>query len=156
MSLSAYRIYFLGIEVYKSKIDKNPNYINKLFQSRNIPYDLRDRNKYDQSIFNTIKYGFKSFSYYGASLWNKLPVSIKESDSLYIFKNKLKDWCRTDACKKLEICWNVWWSHWGCHYCLCDHYADQFWVLHVHLIRGMILPNVFCHDLIPLSCWALP
>ena len=104
LSLSAYRIYFLGVEVFKSKRNMNPAYINQLFHSRNIPYQLRDRNKYDQSTFNTIKYGFKSFSYYGASLWNKLPVCIKESENLYIFKNKLKDWCRTEACAKLEIC----------------------------------------------------
>ena len=104
LSLSAYRLYFLGIEVYKSKTNQSPNYIQDLFQSRNIPYRLRDCNKYGQSRFKTMKYGFRSFSYYGAKLWNQLPVSIKESDNLNIFKNRMKIWCRTDAGKKLEIC----------------------------------------------------
>ena len=104
LSLSAYRLYFLAIEVYKSNNNTNPDYINKLFHSRNIPYALRDCSKYNQTKFNTMKYGFKSFSYYGARLWNNMPVHIKESENIHIFKRRMKDWCQTADCKLLEIC----------------------------------------------------
>ena len=51
-----------------------------------------------------MKYGYRSFAYYGAKLWNSLPVEIKKSPNLYIFKQNVNIWCRTDAAKKLEIC----------------------------------------------------
>ena len=104
LSLSAYRLYFLGIEMYKCKKNVNPSHINSLFSKRYFNYALRDCNKFDQSIFNTIKFGYKSFSYYGAKLWNELPLGVKESNTLSNFKRSMKQWCRTDACNRLIIC----------------------------------------------------
>ena len=104
LSLSSYRLYFLGIEVFKSKMKMNPTYINNLFEERTLSYNLRDSNKFKQSRFNTIKYGFKSFSYYGPKLWNELPIDIKESENLQVFKTRLKKWCYTADSKRLEIC----------------------------------------------------
>ena len=101
LSLSSYRMYFLGIEVFKSKHQKSPEHIQKLFQSKHLTHNLRDCSKFIQTDFNTKTYGFKSFSYYGAKLWNSLPICVKKSKNVDIFK----EWCHSDDCKKLEICW---------------------------------------------------
>ena len=88
LSLSSYRIYFLGIEMYKSKYAKSPDYIKELHNSRTLHYGLRDGNKLIQSSYNTKKYGFRSFSYYGSKLWNSIPVNVKEAESLDILKQE--------------------------------------------------------------------
>ena len=64
---------------------------------------MRDKSILKQDRFNTVKFGFKSFQYYGSKLWNHLPNDIKNSSDLFIFKDKLTKWCFTDQCRKLEI-----------------------------------------------------
>ncbi len=52
-------------EVFKSLNNLNPNFMNKMFQVKDITYDLRDSNILCQPKFNKITYGKKTFSYYG-------------------------------------------------------------------------------------------
>ena len=40
---------------------------------------------------NTTQYGLRSIHYLGVRIWNSLPIEIRESPSLSIFKTKLKD-----------------------------------------------------------------
>ena len=49
-----------------------------------------------------VMFGFKSFRYFGAKLWNVLPADIKQSESLFIFKARITKWCYSDAAKALE------------------------------------------------------
>ena len=77
--------------------------LKDLFKNRVTHSGLRDNNKLVQSKFNTIKYGFRSFQYYGAKVWNALPINVKEASSLHSFKTNMKEWCKSDACKNLEI-----------------------------------------------------
>ncbi len=42
----------------------NSNFMNKIFQVKDITYDLRDSNIFCQPKFNRITYGKKTFSYY--------------------------------------------------------------------------------------------
>ncbi len=66
--------------------------MNKMFQVKDITYDLRDSNILCQRKFNNITYGKKTFSYYGTHIWNSLPNNIKESTSLNNYKTILKVW----------------------------------------------------------------
>ena len=104
LSLSMYRLRFLVIEVFKCVTNNNPKYLNALFDKKTSHYELRNTDLLNQDKFSTMKYGYRSFAYYGAKLWNSLPVEIKKSPNLYIFKQNVNIWCRTDAAKKLEIC----------------------------------------------------
>ena len=63
LSLSAFRIRYLGIEMYKCVHDLNPPYLNELFVSKDTRYNLRDSNRLQQPEFQTVRYGFKSFHY---------------------------------------------------------------------------------------------
>ena len=95
LSLSLYRIYFLAIEVYKCIKGVNLSYINDLFKKKcSIGYNLRDSDLLVQPKFNAYTYGYKSFSYLGAKLWNALPSNVKLCDSLPCFKRELKSWCQ--------------------------------------------------------------
>ena len=93
---------FLGIEMYKCIKETNTTYLNDLFCEQTSDYQLRDSSRLIQPKFNTFKFGFKSFRYFGAKLWNVLPVDIKQSESLFIFKTRITKWCYSDAAMALE------------------------------------------------------
>ncbi len=68
----------IASEVFKSLNNLNPNFINKMFQVKDITYDLRDSNILFQPKFNKITYEKNTFSYYGTHIWNSLPNNIKQ------------------------------------------------------------------------------
>ena len=93
----------MAIEMYKCNNSLAPSYLCDLFKSRDSSYNLRDPYKLIQPEFNTIKFGYKSFTYYGSKLWNSLPPDIKGSCSLSIFKKRISKWCHSTNCDKLVI-----------------------------------------------------
>ena len=103
LPLSLLRLRFLAIEMYKCVYKLNPQYMSDLFHERRLRYNLRNSNLLTQHRFTTKKYGFRSFIYYGAKLWNALPVDLKQIDQLHIFKQRLTEWCATNDALRLEI-----------------------------------------------------
>ena len=93
LSLSALHIRYLAIEMYKCVHGLNPPYLNELFKSKDTRYYFRDSNRLQQPEFQTVRYGFKSFRYYGSKLWNALPAEIKKSQNLHHFKKNVTQWC---------------------------------------------------------------
>ena len=91
-----YRITFkVLLIVYKCVNDLAPKYLSDLF----IPY------KKDRTVRNNFKhlldcpenrdaksksYGHRAFGFAGADMWNTLPLDIKLSSSVSVFKSKLK------------------------------------------------------------------
>ena len=103
LSLSMNRLKLLGIEVYKCVNKLNPEYLNSMFKQRTISYDFRDPLKLELSKFRTTSFGYKSFSYYGAKLWNSLPTEIKNVDSLSKFKENISRWCHSADAQSFVI-----------------------------------------------------
>ena len=64
-------------------------------------YNLRDQSRLLQIKFNTKRYGYRSFKYFGSKIWNSLPTIIKNLDALNMFKRDLFNWCMTDHDNKL-------------------------------------------------------
>ncbi len=92
-SLEMSRIYFALLEVYRCYYGIAPQYMQDLFTHKVNPHKLRDPYKLYQPKFNTVKYGFCSFAYFGARVWNMLPPDIKKLETIDIFKNGIKQWC---------------------------------------------------------------
>ena len=92
----------MAVEIYKILNDMSPEYLS-LFSKSSIPYSLRDNNKLIQQKMRTTTFGIKSFSYYGAHLWNSLPVDIKNAVTLGNFKTLVKNWqgptCHCSVCQ---------------------------------------------------------
>ena len=103
LSLSASRLRFLAIEMYKCRRNLAPPYLCDLFHQSVNRYELRDSDRLIQPKFTTMKYGYRSFSYYGSKLWNNLPSDIKNSESLNIFKHRITQWCHSSECENLII-----------------------------------------------------
>ena len=90
LSMTMQCICFLGIEVYECNNDLNLKYLNDLLCPKELSYQLWDNNRLHQMKFNTITFGYRSFSYYGAKVWNTLPPEIKKMQSLSAIKISLK------------------------------------------------------------------
>ena len=78
--------------MYKIKNCMAPDYLAELFNVRESNYIIRNSDQFTLPKFNTMTFGRKSFTYYGAKLWNNLPNEIKESSSLSSFKTALLPW----------------------------------------------------------------
>ena len=85
----------------------------KFFISKDIRYHFRDSNHLQQPEFQTVRYGFKSFRYYGSKLRNALPAEVKKSESLHHFKKNATQWCASAKCDVFIIQWYTW------YICIC-------------------------------------
>ena len=93
----------MAIEVYKSVNGLNPMYLNNFFELNDTRYNFRDSLKIKQERFETKRFGYKSFRYYGSKLWNCIPIDIKSAGSLFVFKTKITEWCRSDKVEQLIV-----------------------------------------------------
>ena len=90
-----------AVLMYKIKNGLAPTYLSELFTPQESNYDMRDSNKFALPKYNTVKFGRNSFRYYGAKLWNQIPVNIKNSSSPNSFKSAVNKWLLT--CNEIVI-----------------------------------------------------
>ena len=69
----------------------SPDYVSEMFQRQNHGYDVRNNQGLVQPSFSTIRYGFNSVRYLGSKIWNNLPNDVKNSNSLSVFKKRLRN-----------------------------------------------------------------
>ena len=84
-----------AIMMYKVRKGTAPSYVNELFNLQQSQYEMRDNDKFVLPNYNTISYGKSSLKYFGAKLWNSIPVDIKSSPSLSTFKTSVNKWLLT-------------------------------------------------------------
>ena len=97
------RLKVLATEVFKSINDLNPSFMQRMFTVKVNSLGLRDENKLVQPQFDTITYGKRCFTYYGAHLWNLMPENVKGCINMYDFKQLLSSWegpgrCQCNLC----------------------------------------------------------
>ena len=92
LSVSVYIMHCIVTEVFKCLNELAPVYLQDMFVRHQTRYVTRNDDKLLQRRFKTEKYGYYSFSYLGAKLWNRMPPHIKNAVNLYDFKNQLKSW----------------------------------------------------------------
>jgi len=93
------RIVNMGIEVYKARQGLTAIYVQEMFIDRVNCYELRGENTVLLPAYKTRTYGYRSFSYMGAKLWNTLSNKIRRAPTLSQFKLLLREW----ATKKLNV-----------------------------------------------------
>ena len=79
--------------------------MTQVFEEKNVPYNFRENNSLALPKVKTTSYGTDLIRYIGKKLWQTLPNEIKESQSLDIFKEKVKLMrnldCSCRLCKKI-------------------------------------------------------
>ena len=79
-----------------------------IFQTRKINYNLRSQTDFASICVNTKKFGLNSLRYFGSKVWSMVPLEIKNSGSIEIFKTKIQNW-----------------EPKGCHCYLCKTYVNN-------------------------------
>ena len=85
-------IFKLLITTYKALNGMAPEYLSNLLTLYRPSRNLRSSSSLNLIVpkTRTATYGDRAFSYAAPTLWNELPLSIKNSETLACFKNKLK------------------------------------------------------------------
>jgi hypothetical protein len=95
--LSIYRkcVKSTAILMYKIRKGISPCYVNELFSVQESQYEMRDNDRLTLPHYNTVSFGKNSMRYFGAKLWNNIPISIKGCTSLNTFKSAINKWLLT-------------------------------------------------------------
>ena len=97
-----------------------------VFQSgKNSTHELRSGNHLQRVNIQTMNFGSKSIQTPGAKIWDFIPVEIKASKPLMIFKKKIKSWTPK-----------------SCPCCLCRIYIGQVGFINQHLPFCEVPPPV--------------
>ena len=93
----------LAIEMFKVKNHLSPLPILELFKERPHTYNLRNERCWEMPRVETVNFGIESARYRGIKTWELLPKDIQQSESLPIFKERIKQWkpqgCTCRLCK---------------------------------------------------------
>ena len=82
---------FLMIEIYKSISQLNPQFMWSFFTHKDILYNLRKGPILGLPKTHSFYYGTNAIHFRGSLIWNNLPAVAKSSNSLFEFKNKIKN-----------------------------------------------------------------
>ena len=89
--------------MYKIKHKISPVLVQELFPNYENIHNLRNEKSWESTNIRTVGFGTETFLYRGQLTWHLLPDSIKNSNSLNEFKNKIKNWlpigCTCRLCK---------------------------------------------------------
>ena len=77
---------FLALEVFKSIMHLNPQFMWSYFEEKSMPYNLRHVSKLILLKTKSSRFGINSLRFRGSLLWNNLPVSLKNCQGLNEFK----------------------------------------------------------------------
>ena len=82
-SFRIYAVKSLVIESFQILEGMTP----ELFVKADNPYDTRDKFKFIHPLKRTTTHGLRSFQYYGAHVWNMLPINMEATQSLRELKS---------------------------------------------------------------------
>ena len=89
--------------MFKIKNNMAAEFLNEIFQNRALVHNLRRNSNFSRRQENSLYHGTESLSFLGPKIWELVPEDAKQSESLRIFKNKIKKWvfsrcpCRLSA-----------------------------------------------------------
>ena len=85
--------YKVVLLTYKVMVSKTPDYLSKLISERTSSASMSLRSSSRTLLrpkFTRTNYGDRAFSASAPAIWNELPADLNFSDSLNVFKKRLK------------------------------------------------------------------
>ena len=89
---------FLLCEVYKSQKKLNPEFMQEVYASKTIKFNLRNKVLMSIPKATSQRFGTQSFLFRGSLLWNQISESIKLKPSIESFKSQLKKENLSNTC----------------------------------------------------------
>ena len=94
-------------EMHKIYHGFSPEYMKDFVKKSDCIYITRNTKRVELPVCRTVRYGYNSFKYNGASLWNGLSYTIKQESDLCTFRKLLSEWnglkCSCSACKLCSL-----------------------------------------------------
>ena len=94
------------IEVYKYLHGLSPELMTDSFTTRENPCSIRNIRLFGSEYPRSVRFGVDAIAFRASQLWQKLPVAIKDSSLLEIFKAKIKlcssEDCSCNLCKRFS------------------------------------------------------
>ena len=72
-----------------------------IFPTRVLKYNLRSQTVFLRSAVNSTKFGLNSLRDFASKVWSMIPIEIKNSWAVEIFKSKISKWEPNDCDCKL-------------------------------------------------------
>ena len=69
-----------------------PEIFNEIFRNSTSSYNLRKSSSFYVTQVHSIYHGTESLSFLGLKIWELVSEDIEQSESLDIFKSKIKNW----------------------------------------------------------------
>ena len=91
-------IHCIAIEIFKVKLGIAPSFMNEIFAKRVVPSNsvvtgLRHNSEfYNPHNPKTVYYGTETLRSLGPKVWDILPMNLKNSTNLEMFKRNIKIW----------------------------------------------------------------
>ena len=93
----------LATEMFKIHRGLSPKILRETFVSKINSYNLRRNGTFEKRKVHSVYDGTESLSILGPKIWDLVPVELKQSETLYSFKSKIKNWvlfeCPCRICK---------------------------------------------------------
>ena len=90
-SCGKYNLPILMSEMYKSRNDLNPSFMQEIFRENTIHYNLRSNNEFIQLIVRSVNNGTESVRFKCPQLWQTLPPRYRIQNSFFNLKQN-KNW----------------------------------------------------------------
>ena len=82
----------LAIELFKvEKGIANP-ILCDIFLLRSIDYNLRSQIGFSVSSVNATHFGFNSLRYFASEVWSIVPLELKNTNDIEVFKSEIRKW----------------------------------------------------------------
>ena len=95
----------LAIEMFKVTMNLSPDLMNDMFFKRTNPYTLRRNYIFSIRQVSSVYHGTESLSFLGPKILELVPSEIKQSESLEIFKRRIKKWIPSQcSCRLCQFC----------------------------------------------------
>ena len=79
-------------EMYKTKNELNPSFMQEIFRESTARYNFRGNNEFTQPRVRSVTNGTESVRFKGPQLWQTLPSTMRNSETLCQFKIEIKNW----------------------------------------------------------------
>ena len=82
----------LATEMFKIHRGLSPEILRETSVSKTSLYNLGRNDNFEKRKVHSVYQGTESLSFLGPKIWDLVPVELKQPETLYFFKLKIKNW----------------------------------------------------------------
>ena len=92
VSIHQKNLQILATEMFKVYKSMSSSILNDIFVPKVSNYNLRVNSYFESRKVTSVHHGTESLSFLGPKIWDLVPLEIKQSQNIKIFKDRIKKW----------------------------------------------------------------